>query len=141
MLRVDPGVLEALRRDGQARYPEECCGVLLGRGGPVAHAAAAIACENSDPAPGRRYAIGDRDLFLAVKRAREGGQEIVGFYHSHPDGPARPSPADLADAWWPGCSYVITAVGAGCAGETRSFRLREEAGERRFDPEPLEEAP
>jgi len=141
MLRIDPGALEALRRDGQARYPEECCGILLGRGGAASHAREALLCDNADAEPRLRYAVGDRDLLRAVKRARERGEEIVGFYHSHPDGPARPSAADLDDAWWPDCSYVITSVAGGRAGETRAFRLREEAGERRFEPEPLEEAP
>jgi len=49
--------------------------------------------------------------------------EIVGFYHSHPDHPARPSPTDLEDAHWIGCSYVITSVVQGKAHETRSFLL------------------
>jgi len=141
MLRIDPGALEAVWRDGQMRYPEECCGILLGRGGPVSHATGALPCANAAAAPRLRYAVDERELFRAVKWARERGEEIVGFYHSHPDGAAHPSAADLADAWWPGCSYVITAVADGRAGETRAFRLREEAGERRFEAEPLEERP
>jgi len=62
----------------------------------------------------------------------------VGFYHSHPDHPARWSQTDLAEAHWLGCSYVITSVEAGQATETRSFVL---AGatedEKRLEPEKI----
>ena len=48
---------------------------------------------------------------------------IVGFYHSHPDHPARWSSTDLAGAHWIGCSYVITSVEKGKAAVTNSFEL------------------
>jgi proteasome lid subunit RPN8/RPN11 len=62
----------------------------------------------------------------------------VGFYHSHPDHPARWSQTDLAEAHWLGCSYIITSVEAGQAAETRSFVLtgaNEE--EKRLEPEKI----
>ena len=54
---------------------------------------------------------------------RERGEDIVGFYHSHPDHPARWSATDLAEAHWLGCSYVITSVDHGRAKITNSFAL------------------
>ena len=55
--------------------------------------------------------------------ARERGEDVVGFYHSHPDHPPRWSETDLAEAHWTGCSYVITAVEGGLASRTTSFEL------------------
>ncbi len=57
------------------------------------------------------------------RQGRERGLDIVGFYHSHPDHPARWSQTDLAEAHWIGCSYVITAVEKGKAAQTNAFLL------------------
>ena len=57
------------------------------------------------------------------REGRERGEDIVGFYHSHPDHPAHWSPTDLAEAHWIGCSYVITSVEQGIAAITNSFEL------------------
>ena len=70
-----------------------------------------------------RYLIDPRELLRIQQEAREHGHDIIGFYHSHPDHPARWSQTDLAEAYWTGCSYVITSVVKGCATETNSFRL------------------
>lgn len=113
--------------------------MLLGRAeGGERRVTLALRCRNADPAPRRRYALDPRELLAALKLARGRGEEVVGFYHSHPGGPARPSAADLAEAHWPGCAYVVTAVEGGCAGETRSFVLAGSEEERRFAEEPVE---
>jgi len=52
-----------------------------------------------------------------------GGAALLGFYHSHPDHPARPSQYDLDHAW-PTFAFVIVAVERGEPGEMRSWRLR-----------------
>ncbi len=70
-----------------------------------------------------RYGIDPRQLVRIQREARERGQDIVGFYHSHPDQPARWSQIDLAEAHWTGCSYVITSVMNALATETKSFHL------------------
>jgi proteasome lid subunit RPN8/RPN11 len=62
----------------------------------------------------------------------------VGFYHSHPDHPAQCSPTDVAEAYWTGCSYVITAVERGRATVTRSFLLVGMEDDRRLEEEPVE---
>ncbi len=128
MLRIPPVLLDELRRHGEESYPRESCGVLLGRrrGGPggVGEVGEVLRCANARAGASRsRYEIDPRELLAAQKRARVRGQEILGFYHSHPDHPARPSPTDLAEAHWLGCSYVVTAVAAGRAGATASFLL------------------
>jgi len=57
------------------------------------------------------------------REGRERDEDILGFYHSHPDHPAHWSHTDLAEAHWFGCSYVITSVERGKAALTHSFLL------------------
>jgi proteasome lid subunit RPN8/RPN11 len=73
--------------------------------------------------PHNRYHIDPRELIRIQREGRERGEDIVGFYHSHPDHPAQWSPTDLAEAHWFGCSYVITSVEKGKAVLTNSFEL------------------
>jgi len=61
-------------------------------------------------------------VLATLRRARERGFELVGYYHSHPDHPAEPSATDRESAW-PGVSYLIVPVAAGEAGRARSWRL------------------
>ena len=73
--------------------------------------------------PHNRYHIDPRELVRIQREGRERGEDIIGFYHSHPDHPARWSQTDLAEAHWFGCSYVITSVEKGKAAVTNSFEL------------------
>src|SRR5438876_10457095 len=73
--------------------------------------------------PQNRYQIDPRELIRIQREGRERGEDIVGFYHSHPDHPAQWSPNALAEAHWFGCSYVITSVEQGRATITNSFEL------------------
>ena len=125
VLRIDAASLAELRRHGEESYPHESCGVLLGRdAGGGRKVTRVLRCGNErDDSPRNRYAIDPRELLRAQKMARQRGEEIVGFYHSHPDHPARWSPTDLAEAHWLGCSYVITRVAGGRAEATASFLL------------------
>jgi len=144
VIRISPTACAELRRHGEERYPQECCGVLLGRvAGADRTATLALRCANQErDRPGRRYLIDPRELLGAVHLARRRGEEIVGFYHSHPDHPAQPSPADLDEAHWLGCSYVITRVAAGRAEATRSFLLAGSGEEdKRFEEEAVERVP
>jgi len=143
VIRLSLAAHDELRRHAEESWPRESCGVLLGRlAGEARTVAEALRCRNVDPAPERRYQLDPRELLAAVKRARRRGEEILGFYHSHPDGPARPSAADLFEAEWPGCAYLVTAVAGGRAGATRAFVLLCEGGAgKRFAEEPVEAAP
>lgn len=76
-------------------HPLECCGLLLGRGGTVSEVRA---CRNVHPDPTRHFEIDPIALIAAHKAARAGGPDIVGYYHSHPAGCARPSVTDAAQA-------------------------------------------
>lgn len=110
---------EAMVRHAEGSFPEECCGILVGREGRVEEV---VAAANVAAVRRRRYTVEPRALVDAHRRARESGRTVLGYYHSHPRGDARPSEIDRRDAW-PGVSYVILAVAAGRVTELRGWRL------------------
>jgi proteasome lid subunit RPN8/RPN11 len=125
-------VAAAIRDHGRQTFPFECCGAMLGRDGVVleAHALA----NTTEEGPRRRFLVRPDDYRAAEKRAREAGLDLLGFYHSHPDHPARPSQYDLDHAW-PSFSYVIVSVMAGEDKALTSWRLKEDRSA--FDEEPV----
>ena len=131
-ISLGPGVEDAIRRHGAETYPDECCGALIGRNGVVT---AAYALPNTtEEGPRRRFMVRPQDYRDAERRASERGAELLGFYHSHPDHPARPSQYDLDHAW-PFFSYIIVAVRAGTPEAMTSWRLRDDRST--FDQETL----
>jgi proteasome lid subunit RPN8/RPN11 len=106
-LTITPTVDQAIRAHGQETYPHECCGALLGRDDRVTDV---VALPNTtEEGPRRRFLVRPSDYRQAERRATELGLELAGFYHSHPDHPARPSQFDLDHAW-PTFAYIIVAV-------------------------------
>ena len=123
MLTLRAAVDDEIRRHGRESYPDECCGALVGRGGLVTEA---LALPNAAPdSARRRFVVEPGEYRAAERRATERGAELLGFYHSHPDHPARPSRYDLDHAW-PVFAYVIVAVEGGRPGALTSWRLRED---------------
>ena len=117
------GVATAIRRHGEETYPHECCGALLGRGG---RADAVVALPNTtEEGLRRRFLVRPSDYRQAEGQARESGAELLGFYHSHPDHPARPSQYDLDHAW-PTFAYVIVSVAAGAAADMTVWFLKDD---------------
>jgi proteasome lid subunit RPN8/RPN11 len=125
MLRISPKDYAEIRRHGEETYPHECCGVLLGQmDGDLRKVTSTARCANTrSDSPQNRYNIDPKELVRVQRQARERNEDIIGFYHSHPDHPAEWSPTDLAEAHWIGCSYVITRVAGGKADVTNSFEL------------------
>ena len=122
-LRLSPAVAEKIRMHGHATYPNECCGALLGRDGAVS---AVHALPNTtDEGPRRRFLVRPADYMAAEREAASRSLDLLGFYHSHPDHPARPSQYDLDHAW-PSFSYVIVSVMKGDPAAMTSWRLRED---------------
>ncbi|MGA2833658.1 MAG: M67 family metallopeptidase [Terracidiphilus sp.] len=137
-LRIPRALYDQLRQHGEVTYPHECCGVLVGEfdeaGGKVVKAA--VQCGNTrTDSPQNRYHIAPSELVRIQREALLAGQDIVGFYHSHPDHPAQWSSTDLDEAHWTGCSYVITSVEKGHAVLTNSFLLLGEEDEKRLEDE------
>ena len=142
MLKFSRKDYDAIRAHGEEIYPHECCGVLLGHfeddGSKAVTSTARCGNTRTDSAH-NRYNIDPRELVRIQREGRERGEDIVGFYHSHPDHPARWSQTDLAEAHWIGCSYVITAVEKGTACVTNSFALAGESEDnKRFEDEKIE---
>ncbi|HUM07008.1 MAG TPA: M67 family metallopeptidase [Terriglobales bacterium] len=138
MLKLSQAHYDSLRRHGEETYPHECCGVLLGQfadDGSRTVTSIARAGNTREDSPHNRYNIDPKELIRIRREGRERGEDIVGFYHSHPDHPAQWSSTDLAEAHWFGCSYVITSVEKGKAAATNSFELMgaEEDNKRLLD--------
>ena len=125
-----PAVNAAIRAHGREAFPHECCGALLGRDG-VVHEAFALP-NTTEEGPRRRFLVRPDDYRAAEQRARDAGLELLGFYHSHPDHPAKPSQYDLDHAW-PSFSYVIVSVMAGADSALTSWQLK--ADRSAFDEE------
>jgi proteasome lid subunit RPN8/RPN11 len=108
-----------IEEEGSAAYPNECCGIMIGRDVSDGACTRRIV-ERLQPMQNvfdqqqqrRRFAVDPLALMKAEKSAADAGQLVLGFYHSHPDHPARPSEFDREHAW-PFYSYVIVAIAQG----------------------------
>jgi proteasome lid subunit RPN8/RPN11 len=128
--------LLSIRSHAENTYPEECCGLLLGTIAdniktlvevwPTKNAWSAETEDNCSEAKlltkKRRYAIEPQDMLEGMKEGRDRNLDIIGIYHSHPDGQAVPSECDRTLAW-PQYSYVIVSVPQGSGEEVRSWTL------------------
>ena len=141
MLKMNQKNYTEIRKHGEETYPHECCGVLLGQmDGDVRTVTSSARCGNTrTDSPQNRYHIDPKELIRVQREGRERGEDIVGFYHSHPDHPAQWSKTDFAEAHWLGCSYVITSVEQGKAATTNSFLLRGTGeDDKKFEDEPIQ---
>ncbi len=122
-LEIVLAVDAAIRAHGQETYPHECCGALIGAGDRVT---TILKLPNTtEEGPRRRFLVRPSDYRDAEKQASAVGGELLGFYHSHPDHPARPSQYDLDHAW-PTFAYIIVAVAEGQAREMTVWYLKED---------------
>jgi proteasome lid subunit RPN8/RPN11 len=94
LLRLPGAVREALIGHAQREAPNECCGLLIGKGVHVNQ----IHPARNKVASQNRFQINPADHFTAIRKARAAGLDVLGAYHSHPNSPALPSASDLADA-------------------------------------------
>ena len=121
--RIAEAAIDAIRRHGAADFPDECCGALVDIGGTIVEALPLANTTSSGAA--RRFRIGPDGYREADRRARDRGGALVGFYHSHPNEPARPSAYDLEHAW-PNLTYVIMSVNGGTPGDITVWHLRDD---------------
>jgi proteasome lid subunit RPN8/RPN11 len=120
---IETDAVEAIRQHGAATFPYECCGALIEVDRKIVEA---FALENTTGGgAARRFRIGPEGYRKADARARERGGTLVGFYHSHPNEPARPSAYDLEHAW-PNLTYVIISVNGGTPGDITVWHLRDD---------------
>jgi proteasome lid subunit RPN8/RPN11 len=152
-LRLNQQQLESIRRHGAEDYPNECCGVLLGNvSAALKEVREVVPLKNLRQDPSRaqqlvpvedpateternRFLIDPLEQLRVEKDARMRGLEVLGYYHSHPDHPARPSNYDRDHAW-PWYSYVILSVERGAPKELACWVLAEDRS--RFHSESVE---
>lgn len=114
--------LAAIDRAAAAAWPREACGLLLGlRTGEALTVARVVIAENVSETPERRFEVDPRALFAAHRAAREAGQEVLGPWHSHPNGADRPSATDTARARLAGEAWLIVPVTRAGAGSPRAW--------------------
>jgi proteasome lid subunit RPN8/RPN11 len=136
---ISEELAEKIRGYGVETYPYECCGALLGtdnssvaidpnedvRRIPREVLALFPLVNRRDDSPRNRFSVRSEDVRAAEKAADLQGLEVIGWYHSHPDHPARPSDYDREHAW-PWYSYIIVSVHTGVPKEMTSWRLKDD---------------
>ena len=139
-VRVASELRSAMEDHARRTYPDECCGFLIagpdppGPSGPRAIVAVEPAPNEFEGERRRRFLLRPEELLAAEQRHSATGRVVAGFYHSHPDHPARPSQFDQEHAW-PWYTYVVLAVTAKKVGDTRAFEL--DADRQVFEEVPL----
>lgn len=109
-------LIVAHARDGK---PEEICGVLRGRG---LEAFEAVAGRNIAAERIENYEVDPQTLLLQFA-FEDGGDEMMGIYHSHPVSVAYPSATDAWNAYYPECIYFICSLEYDAAPVVRAFRM------------------
>ena len=118
---------EQIEREGAAAYPNECCGIFIGRDEGDRRIVERLKQDGNAFEEGEKYhrfSISPAELMEADKEAGAAGKLVLGFYHSHPDHPARPSEYDRQHGW-PFYSYLIVAIAKGEAKLMTSWVLNE----------------
>jgi proteasome lid subunit RPN8/RPN11 len=128
-----------IESEGVAAYPNECCGAMLGKDAPggsrIVNRLEKLTNSFAAGEQYHRFSLDPRELMQLEKRAAEAGLAVLGFYHSHPDHPARPSETDRQNAW-PFYSYVIVSIAKREPVDLTSWRLDEVT--EQFKPEKIE---
>jgi proteasome lid subunit RPN8/RPN11 len=134
---LTPQQYQQIEGEGSKAYPNECCGILFGR-----DVAGKRIIDRLMPAPNdfetgeqyHRFSISPKLLMQAEQNASENGDLVLGFYHSHPDHPARPSEYDRQHGW-PFYSYIIVAIEKRVPGALTSWVLNETT--EQFEEQPV----
>jgi proteasome lid subunit RPN8/RPN11 len=127
MLILNNEIAQGIRGCGARDYPNETCGAMLGVDGAEAREVRVLfpLTNRRDDSPRNRFSITADDFRAAERAAKQQGLELLGWYHSHPDHPARPSEFDREHAW-PWYSYVIVSVANGEPRDMTSWQLADD---------------
>jgi proteasome lid subunit RPN8/RPN11 len=136
-LRITEALAAKIRAHGVETYPHECCGAILGTDDDGARTVRDLMPlqNRRDDSPRNRFEVTPDDVRLAEKTATTKNLDLIGWYHSHPDAPARPSEFDREHAW-PWYSYIIVSVQKGEPKDMNSYRLQDDRAA--YDPEPID---
>jgi proteasome lid subunit RPN8/RPN11 len=111
MIEFEREAYDSIVEHAREGVPYEVCGVLGGEHGEDrSRVGTALRAENAAADPETRYYIDPEEQLALIDEVEADGDDVVGFYHSHPAGPTGPSETDADRATWPGHSYVIVAL-------------------------------
>ncbi len=122
-LRLSPDHLEDLIAHARETFPNECCGLLAGRGDRVLRV---YRGRNMDESP-FTYRLDDRQLLQFLREIDDDGLEVVGIYHSHTASEAAPSRTDVTRAFYPEAVYIIISLKNQAQPVVRGFRIADRA--------------
>jgi proteasome lid subunit RPN8/RPN11 len=132
-VRIDAAALDAARAHAAEGYPDEICGFLIGLRGS-SRVTRSVRGRNTIVDRARdRYEIDPRDMIRTQREADDAGEDILGYYHSHPDHPARASVFD-ADRAWAGPYYLIVSCVEGKVVDANAFVALRDGGPFRDEP-------
>ncbi|HUJ73174.1 MAG TPA: M67 family metallopeptidase [Verrucomicrobiae bacterium] len=132
-MKISRELLNQIHQHLEAGYPNDACGVMLGKDGVITEI---IRADNQRTDSARNRYLIDPLVYMKIEHdADKRALQVLGIYHSHPEVPAHPSQFDLDNAW-PNFSYLIVSVAKRKAVESNSWRLRNDRSG--FDREPVE---
>jgi proteasome lid subunit RPN8/RPN11 len=120
-IQIRTDVLEALIDHARQDPRIECCGFLAGRAGTIA---GAYPAENVATNPATNYEVATKEIVHLTRAIREAGLEMLGIYHSHPNGKAEPSITDIATVGYPDVAYFIISPVLDVEAPVRAFSIR-----------------
>ena len=121
MIKIDKPAWDVMVAHAESKFPNECCGAMIGRVDGDKHVTQAIPLENAySGAQGARYELRPEDLLEADRRARAAGLDLIGIFHSHPDCNAYFSKTDLENSC-PWYSFVVLSIKGGKFDHAASF--------------------
>lgn len=138
MLKISIDLIKSIKEYGELEYPNECCGIILGNfseQGKNAQELIGVSNARDEANRHNRFLITPKEMLKAEIYAHKKGLDVIGFYHSHPDHPSKPSQYDLDHAW-PRYSYIIVSVDKAISQIVSSWEL--EDNRLKFNNEVLE---
>jgi proteasome lid subunit RPN8/RPN11 len=121
-VRVPKFILEEMITHARREPSVECCGLLAGVRGTITQIFPAA---NAAPNPATSYEIAPKEIFALMRVMRSEELEMLGIYHSHPNGQNQPSPRDIEQAYYSEAAYLIISPRDGAEKPVRAFSLRD----------------
>jgi [CysO sulfur-carrier protein]-S-L-cysteine hydrolase len=120
MIRIKRDILEEMAAHACGNPQSECCGLLAGRDGVIT----VIFPANNSLASATAYEINPKELFQHMREIRRAGLELMGIYHSHPNGDNEPSARDIEEAYYPDVAYFILSPRNETPNPVRAFAIQ-----------------